>query len=512
MTTRMVIENYNCQALLDTGANISLMSNKLYNKIKDKITIHPLPASFGINDVQQQLISILGKAKVVLNGQKVEMIVSNNNFGTVDVIVGTNILKNSKRLKNILFQLLDNNEVNTITMSDKESESLIKKLLDNYNILPKDDIIKPSKVITEIEITVNDVKPVVMKNRPIPFTLFKTINSQVQEMIKSNIAETSFSPYNSATVPIKKPDESIRLCIDYRLIKKNSRELTAFSFNGYKLQFKVLPFGLSLALGLFNSIIFNILEPLMKKYPNSIYLYIDDILIATKSIEENIILLKNVFELLQTNDLNININKSKWIQSSVDFLGMTLIENGLQANTDKIKEILNFPLPQSKKELQSFLGLANYLRQFCYKFSQYSKSLYGLLPVDKFSWSEDTKQDFVKLKKSLQNSSFISAPNLEDTYSGKAEYQLITDASRVGIAGVLLQKQDGALKIVGMYNRTLRGSKVNYPLTNLEALALCASLEYYHAFLYNNRVHCLTDYIALTYIFLKNSLSLRLLK
>uniref|UniRef100_A0A0K0FGN9 Reverse transcriptase domain-containing protein n=1 Tax=Strongyloides venezuelensis TaxID=75913 RepID=A0A0K0FGN9_STRVS len=146
------------------------------------------------------------------------MIVSNNKFGTVDVIVGTNILKNSKRLKNILFQLLDNNEVNTITMSDKESESLIKKLLGNYNILPKGDIIKPLKVITEIEITVNDVKPVVMKNRPIPFTLFKTINSQVQEMIKSNIAETSFSPYNSATVPIKKPDESIRLCIDYRLV------------------------------------------------------------------------------------------------------------------------------------------------------------------------------------------------------------------------------------------------------------------------------------------------------
>uniref|UniRef100_A0A0K0FCB5 Peptidase A2 domain-containing protein n=1 Tax=Strongyloides venezuelensis TaxID=75913 RepID=A0A0K0FCB5_STRVS len=103
MTTRVVIENYNCQALLDTGANISLMSNKLYNKIKDKITIHPLPASFRIMDVQQQLISILGKAKVVLDGQKVEMIVSNNNFGTVDVIVGTNILKNSKRLKTFYF-------------------------------------------------------------------------------------------------------------------------------------------------------------------------------------------------------------------------------------------------------------------------------------------------------------------------------------------------------------------------------------------------------------------------
>uniref|UniRef100_A0A0K0FCB6 Retrotransposon-like protein 1 (inferred by orthology to a human protein) n=1 Tax=Strongyloides venezuelensis TaxID=75913 RepID=A0A0K0FCB6_STRVS len=387
-------------------------------------------------------------------------------------------------------------------MSDKESESSIKKLLDNYNILPK----------------VNDVKPVVMKNRPILFTLFKTINSQIQEMIKSNIVETSSSPYNSAIVPIKKPDGSIRLCIDYRLvnqkIKYEDRPLPHITsmfyqiFNDHKLQFKVLPFGLSLAPGLFNSIIFNILEPLMKKYPNSIYLYIDDILIATESIEENIIILKNVFELLQTNDLKININKSKWIQSSVDFLGMTLTENGLQANTDKIKKILNFPLPQSKKELQSFLGLANYLRQFCYKFSQSSKSLYGLLSVDKFSWSDDTKQDFVKLKKSLQNSSFISAPNLEDTYSEKAEFQLITDASRVGIAGVLLQKQDGALKIVEMYNRILRGSELNYPPTDLEALVLCASLEHYHVLLYNNKVHCLTDCLALTFIFSKNKLSL----
>uniref|UniRef100_A0A0K0FSV4 Peptidase A2 domain-containing protein n=1 Tax=Strongyloides venezuelensis TaxID=75913 RepID=A0A0K0FSV4_STRVS len=226
LTTRVVIENYNCQALLDTGANISLMSNKLYNKIKDKITIHPLPALFRIMDVQQQVTSIL---------------VSNNNFGTVDVIVETNILKNSKRLKNILFQLLDNNEVNTITMSDEESESSIKKLLDNYNILPKDDIIKPSKVIPEIEITVNDVKPVVMKNRPIPFTLFKTINSQVQEMIKSNIVETSSSPYNSAIVPIKKPDGSIRLCIDYRLVNQKIKygdrplpHITSMFYHMYK--------------------------------------------------------------------------------------------------------------------------------------------------------------------------------------------------------------------------------------------------------------------------------------
>uniref|UniRef100_A0A0K0FJ96 RT_RNaseH domain-containing protein n=1 Tax=Strongyloides venezuelensis TaxID=75913 RepID=A0A0K0FJ96_STRVS len=84
----------------------------------------------------------------------------------------------------------------------------------------------------------------------------------------------------------------------------------------------------------------------------------------------------------------------------------------------------------------------------------------------------------------------------EDAISGKAQFQLITDASRVGIAGVLLQKQDGALKIVGMYNRTLRGSEVNYPPTDLKALALCTSLEHYHVLLYNNRIHCLTDHIA----------------
>uniref|UniRef100_A0A0K0FH43 Reverse transcriptase domain-containing protein n=1 Tax=Strongyloides venezuelensis TaxID=75913 RepID=A0A0K0FH43_STRVS len=197
-------------------------------------------------DVQQQLISILGKAKVVLDGQKVEMIVSNNNFGVVDVIVGTNILKNSKILKNILYQLLDNNKVNAITMSDKESESSIKKLLDNYNILPKDDIIKPSKVIPEIEITENDVKPVVMKNRPTPFTLFKTINSQVQEMIKSNIIETSSSAYNSVIVLIKKPDGSIRFCIDYRLvnqkIKNENRPLphiTSIFYHMYKKKYSL---------------------------------------------------------------------------------------------------------------------------------------------------------------------------------------------------------------------------------------------------------------------------------
>uniref|UniRef100_A0A0N5BPU7 RNA-directed DNA polymerase n=1 Tax=Strongyloides papillosus TaxID=174720 RepID=A0A0N5BPU7_STREA len=501
------LNNFLVEALIDSGANISIIATDTLKKIAK----------------QSQHIEFLSEKNFI----KIK-----DAQGNLLPVRGTNLFTSHDF---ILKELQKKFQINNLNSHDK-AEHLLKKFTE---IIGNDLDLTPSKNITPIKIELLTNTPVKSKIRQIPLPKLEILRDVIKDMYVKGIITKSKSPYNSRIVPIVKPDGSLRICIDYRLVNQNikqdarplphidnilyklagkkrfttidlhkgywqlplhasAQELTAFSFDNKHYQFTVLPFGLSISPSIFQTIMNDILEDLD---PDKIFIYLDDLLIATETEEEHWVLLNEVFIRLQKANLKINKNKCKICQLETPYLGFIISEKGLSADPIKIKKTLDFPTPRSKKQLQSFLGLANYFRRFIYRFSSLSKLLYDSLSNEKFNWTPQLENDFVTIKNELLT-------DIKKALSGEAPFELYTDASLTGIGAVLMQNK----KIITFYNRGLRGSEKNYPPTDLESLAVVSALENLKIILFGAPIIVYSDHSALSVLFQKSDLSLRLLK
>ena len=133
-----------------------------------------------------------------------------------------------------------------------------------------------------------------------------------------------------------------------------------FLFNGKNYQFKRLPFGLNTSVASFIKCLDEILQPHSLDF---LTIYVDDILIASRTFEEHVEHLEYVLEKLYQGGLTVNWDKSKFLQTEIHFLGFIITPTGIRANPDKVESILTFPEPKNIKQLQSFLGLSNFYRK-----------------------------------------------------------------------------------------------------------------------------------------------------
>uniref|UniRef100_A0A0N5BQI9 RNA-directed DNA polymerase n=1 Tax=Strongyloides papillosus TaxID=174720 RepID=A0A0N5BQI9_STREA len=178
---------------------------------------------------------------------------------------------------------------------------------------------------------------------------------------------------------------------------------------------------------------------------------------------------------------------------------MRLTSSGLAMSPEKLRKVMDFLIPQNKKTLLSFLGLANFLRRFLKNYTIDSKPLYNLSIQPTFTWTEQALESFQKVKKSLLEAPILTAPNFAKALDESWPFFLVTDASEIGIGAVLLQKMNGDMKIIAMFNRSLHGT-------------ISAALTHMNLILYGVPVTIITDHQCLTYIFSKPNLSTRLNK
>uniref|UniRef100_A0A0N5BQJ0 RNA-directed DNA polymerase n=1 Tax=Strongyloides papillosus TaxID=174720 RepID=A0A0N5BQJ0_STREA len=448
-------------------------------------------------------------------------------LNNIDAILGTNALSKSPTLQSKLQRLWSVNNISP--------DTTVEKLLSNYDVVASSGFHKPSSKIPPITFELLDEKPVQQKSRPIPVAVFQDLQVQIKEMEQMGVIVESESPYNSPILPVKKPDGSIRMCLDFVKVNQHIRYknlplplidnifvqlenksvfstmdlnkgywqlklspeaqvITAFNFGVKHYQFAVLPFGLSVAPGIFQKIMQMVLKPVLEKYPTDVYIYIDDILVATSSTTLHLQILNEIFQLLQKYELKLNLKKSKFLQKEVSYLGMRLTSSGLAMSPEKLRKVMDFPIPQNKKTLLSFLGLANFLRRFLKNYTIDSKPLYDLSTQPTFTWTEQALESFQKVKKSLLEAPILTAPNFAKALDESWPFFLVTDASKIGIGAVLLQKVNGDMKIIAMFNRSLHGSEKNYPPTDLEALAISAALTHMNLILYGVPVTIITDH------------------
>ena len=355
------------------------------------------------------------------------------------------------------------------------------------------------------------------------------LSNQLQELLDKGFIRPSSSPWGAPVLFVKKKDGSFRMCIDYRelnkLTVKNRYPLpriddlfdqlqgsshyskidlrsgyhqlrvreedipkTAFRTRYGHYEFQVMPFGLTNAPAIFMDLMNRVCKPYLDKF---VIVFIDDILIYSKSRQEHEEHLKTILELLKKEQLYAKFSKCDfWIQR-VQFLGHVIDSQGLQVDPAKIEAVKDWATPKTPTEIRQFLGLAGYYRRFIEGFSKIAKSLTKLTQKNqKYEWGEKQESAFQLLKQKLCSAPILALPE------GDENFVVYCDASHKGLGAVLMQKE----KVIAYASRQLKKHEKNYTTHDLELGAVVFALKIWRHYLYGTKCVVFTDHKSLQYI------------
>jgi ribonuclease HI len=263
---------------------------------------------------------------------------------------------------------------------------------------------------------------------------------------------------------------------------------TAFVTQNGHYEWLVLPFGLKNAPAIFQRVIRKILANLIN---NGCMNYLDDIIIYAKTLEEHNQLLYEVFSRLKDNNIRLRREKCKFAVKSIEFLGHIIGDNEVRPPSSKVKAVLDFPRPESYKEIQRFHGLANYLREYINNFSIMAEPLNRLLRKDTpFVWNDEQEDSFQEIKAAMANEP------VRRIFDPQLECKLHTDASTVGIGAILMQEKHP----IGYFSRRLSDAETRYTPTELECMAVVNAIEYFRIYLEGTHFTVVTDHTALQWL------------
>lgn len=563
------------KVLVDTGSNKNYIHprfTKIYHNVNKPFTVSSVGGDIQINRYSQGKF-FLPYSDVVTKFYHMEQL------KTFDAVVGHDTLKELKAIINIAKEkiILPNNfeipllqyqfqQVNKIQIRDNHLNDAEKNMLNTFLIEFQDLFQPPDEKLpftTRINanIRTTDENPVYSKSYPYPEALKNEVTKQIDKLLNDGIIRPSHSPYNSPVwiVP-KKLDASgqkkFRMVIDYRKINsktvsdrypipetsavlanlgKNKYyttldlasgfhqipmadqdiEKTAFSVNNGKYEFVRLPFGLKNAPSIFQRVMDDVLREHIGKI---CYVYIDDIIIFSSTIDEHLKNLRTIFETLRKANFKIQPDKSEFLKTEVEFLGFIVSENGLKPNMKKVEAIQKYPEPTNLKELRAFLGLSGYYRRFVKDYAKIAKPLTKLLRGEEcphghgnsnamkngqvskhvsksiqIKFDNDAKRSFDILKKILTSNDVLAFPNFENPFI------LTTDASDKAIGAVLSQQFHDGERPITFISRTLSKPEENYATNEKEMLAVVWALGSLRNYIYGAKVKIYTDHLPLTF-------------
>ena len=214
------------------------------------------------------------------------------------------------------------------------------------------------------------------------------------------------------------------------------------------------------------------------------FVYLDDVLIASKTFEDQLVNLHEVFYRLREANLQLKPKKCGLLKEQVPFLGHVVLADGIQADPAKMEWIKSYPKPTDTMEVHRFVGLASYYRWFIARFAAIAAPLHSLLKKDTvFVWSRETECAFDHLKTALTTAPVLAYPRFGPGYT----FVLETDASTVGLGAILSQVQDdGMIHPIAYASRSVNKHEQYYGISELETvvqlqkadLDLCRLLEY----------------------------------
>ncbi|CCO35846.1 Retrotransposable element Tf2 155 kDa protein type 2 [Rhizoctonia solani AG-1 IB] len=259
-------------------------------------------------------------------------------------------------------------------------------------------------------------------------------------------------------------------------VKEGDEWKTAFQTKYGLFESLVMTFGLTNAPAAFQYFMNNLFQDLLDVY---VIIYLDNILIFSKNEVEHKFHVHEVLQRLEAAQLFCKGSKCKFHRTQVEYLGIIVSNQGFSLDKLKIQAVQEWLVPTTVKQVQSFLGFANFLRQFVANFSHMARPLHNLVKKEAaWNWSEKEQSAFEGLKKAI-----TQAPVLAHADPDKA-YFLDTDASGAALGSVLSQQQDNRrLHPIGFLSESFKGAEVNYNTHNKELLAIIRSFEHWCIFL-----------------------------
>lgn len=389
--------------------------------------------------------------------------------------------------------------------------------------------VEPYRIRVKSQETIN------RKTYPVPFKHRQKIDKTMDEMIKRKIIEPSNSKYCNPIRIVIKNDGTARVCLDARYINNNiesdheapplisellqkfdginfmsitdlesgywqiplhhdSRKYTAFLYNSRMYQFCRVPFGLKTAGSAF---IRSIAWALGSQFKDILTIYIDDFLLSTKgTFYEHLHAIERVFKVLQEKNFTLNLKKTIFLKKKVKFLGHEVSVDGIRPLRDKLNVISEFESPRNRTDLQRFLGICTYYRHFTVQHANLIEPFREILKgKNPWKWDENHEKAFSVMKKA-----FVNCVRLSHHMPGK-KYRLQTDASDVGISGILYQVDDeGECRIVALVSRCLSSAEINYTTTEKELLAIIYAITKLRTYLIGQKFLIITDHKGLTFL------------
>jgi len=222
-------------------------------------------------------------------------------------------------------------------------------------------------------------------------------------------------------------------------IKEDDEWKAAFTTHIGAYEPTVMYFGLTNSPTTFQTIMNNLFRDLINQGDTATF--IDDILVAMDTKEGHDKLVEEVLKRLEENDLFVKPKKCKWKVREVEFLGVIISPKGVEMQKEKVKGVLNWPVPRNVKEVQKFLGLANYYRRFIKDFAKIAAPLHVLVRKEqkwKWKWEEEQEEAFGRLKRAFTTEPVLAIPDID------RKMRVEVDASNYATGGVLSTKcEDG---------------------------------------------------------------------
>lgn len=356
--------------------------------------------------------------------------------------------------------------------------------------------------------------------KPVKKPIYRLNDKEMQELkkyIDTNLEKGYIRPSKSpAGYPVlfvpKKGGTELRLCVDYRhlnsITRKNCYPLplieeiqdrlrgsqwftaldirdayyrirmkeghewkTAFRTRYGLFEYLVMPFGLTNAPATFQALINDTLHEYLDDF---VIAYLDDVIIFTKDTrEDHAEKVKLVLKKLSERRLFLKLKKCEFFKKELMFLGHIISTEGIKMDPEKIKAIQEWPTPKCVKDAQAFHGLANYYRQFIKGFSMMAKPITKLFKKNtRFEWQKEQQDAFDGIKK------LFAEGDIRVHYNSQKPCVIDTDASDCAIAARLQQPDDeGRLRLVSCYARSLSPAEQNYDIHDKELLAIVSALK-----------------------------------